>query len=60
MHRFRLKNNTKKHSFLLLTALAFCAAHGEDWYWPSKKEMEDVFAAYNGTAFSSARGWRGR
>ena len=25
MHRFRLKNNMKKHSFLLLTALAFCA-----------------------------------
>ena len=41
---------------LEIPALAFCAAHGENWYWPSKKEMEDVFAAYNGTAFSSATG----
>ena len=39
---------------LEIPALGFCAAHGENWYWPSKKEMEDVFAAYNGTTFSAA------
>lgn len=39
-----------------IPAFAYCEELGEGWYWPAASELQDLFAAYNGTTFETATG----
>lgn len=42
-----------------IPALAFCDAHGDDWYWPAINELEELFTAWNGTSIEESSGTAG-